>query len=383
MSESPNVFKKANSFLEIRQNARDYKNVYERVRRLRDVLDEQSYSDHHLGIIRRACDEVIDGSSPGESRFQLHDHVTEEINRLSDEHLSRYLFYRYRYDIFPPTQQLDDFPPCLQIEPASTCNYRCVFCYQTDKELTNPENGHMGLMSMDLFKHVVDQAEGTCEAVTLASRGEPLIHRHIEDMLSYASGKFLALKINTNAWFLDEHKCHSILQAGVNTLVFSADAASEPLYSQLRVRGKLDRVVSNIRQFQDIRARHYSDSGTITRVSGVRVGDEQNLDDMDLFWGDLVDQVAFVKYNPWENTYQRPVNDISDPCSDLWRRMFVWWDGTVNPCDVDYLSTLAVGDANHEGLSKIWGGDKYDALREAHLSRRRNSISPCMRCTLV
>jgi radical SAM protein with 4Fe4S-binding SPASM domain len=104
---------------------------------------------------------------------------------------------------------------------------------------------------------------------------------------------------------------------------------------------------------------------------------------MERFWGDLVDQVAFVKYNPWENTYQRSLNDIAAPCSDLWRRMFVWWDGTVNPCDVDYLSTLAVGDANSEHLSEIWNGDKYNALRKAHLARRRNSITPCMRCTLV
>tara|TARA_B100001964_G_C14216682_1_gene593144 strand:- start:764 stop:1924 length:1161 start_codon:yes stop_codon:yes gene_type:complete len=383
VSASPAFYEKANSFLEIRQDARDYENVYERVRRLRDALDEKSYADYQARIIRQACDNVIDGFSPVEPRFQLQEHVVEEIDRLSDEHLPRYLFYRYRYDIFPQTKELDRFPPCLQIEPASICNYRCVFCYQTDRDLTNPKNGYMGLMSLKLFNKVIDLAEGKCEAISLASRGEPLINRDIEEMLAYAAGKFLALKINTNAWFLDERKCHAILQADVNTVVFSADAAAEPLYSQLRVNGRMDRVLANVRLFQDIRARHYSDSKTITRVSGVRTGDDQSLDEMERFWGDLVDQVAFVKYNPWENTYQRSLNDIAAPCSDLWRRMFVWWDGTVNPCDVDYLSTLAVGDANSEHLSEIWNGDKYNALRKAHLARRRNSITPCMRCTLV
>jgi radical SAM protein with 4Fe4S-binding SPASM domain len=309
--------------------------------------------------------------------------VVEDIKQLSDTQLSRYLFYRYRYDVFPQTKQLDDFPPCLQIEPTSICNYRCVFCYQTDSEFTLPRNGHMGMMDLDLFKRIVDQAEGACEAVTLASRGEPFLCRDIKKMLAYMQGKFLALKINTNAWYLDEQKAHTILQSGVNTLVFSADAASEPLYSQLRVNGKLERILANIEKFQNIRSRDYPDSKVITRVSGVRYSADQNLDEMERLWGNLVDQVAFVDYNPWENTYQRPVNDVITPCSDLWRRMFVWYDGTVNPCDVDYKSSLAVGNVKQDSLSELWKGEKYSAYRRAHLTRQRSTVNPCNRCTVT
>ena len=206
----------------------------------------------------------------------------------------------------------------------------------------------MGMMSLELFKRLIDQAEGNCEAVTLASRGEPLICPDIEEMLVYTAGKFLALKLNTNAWFLDESKCHSILQSGVNTLVFSADAASEPAYSKLRVNGNLDHVYKNIKLFRDICAKHYPESRIITRVSGVKVPGTDDLSAMEQFWGELVDQVAFVDYNPWENIYDQPVNDISKPCSDLWRRMFVWWDGKINPCDSDFKSVLEVGMATPE-----------------------------------
>jgi radical SAM protein with 4Fe4S-binding SPASM domain len=219
--------------------------------------------------------------------------------------------------------------------------------------------------------------------VTLASRGEPLICRDIEKMLGYIGGKFLALKINTHAGFLDERKAHAILAAGVNTLVFSADAASEPLYSQLRVNGKLDRVIANIERFQKIRSTQYPDSRTITRISGVRFRSEQNLDEMENFWGNLVDQVAFVDYNPWEDTYHRPLSDVETPCSDLWRRMFVWWDGRVNPCDVDYKSTLAVGRARESTLSELWRSESYERLRQMHLSRQRAAVFPCQRCTVT
>src|SRR5262249_39383508 len=152
-----------------------------------------------------------------------------------------------------------------------------VFCYQTDASLTTPKHGHMGMMSLDLFKRVIDQAEGRCESVTLASRGEPLMARDIRDMIGYLSGKFLALKVNTNAWFLDEAKARALLDADINTLVFSADAAEPDLYARLRVNGKLDRVLANIEAFANLRAREYPHSRVITRVSGVRFADDQNI----------------------------------------------------------------------------------------------------------
>ena len=241
----------------------------------------------------------------------------------------------------------------------------------------------MGMMSLNLFKKLIDQAEGDCEAVTLASRGEPLICSDIEEMLAYTTGKFLALKLNTNAWFLDESKCHAILQSGVNTLVFSADAASEPAYSKLRVNGNLDRVYKNIKLFRDIRVKHYPKSRTITRVSGVKVPGTDDLNTMDKFWGELADQVAFVDYNPWENVYDQPANDISDPCSDLWRRMFVWWDGKINPCDSDFKSVLEVGMASSDDLSAVWRSDKYMSLRKQHQNKNRSTCSPCSGCAVI
>ena len=48
-----------------------------------------------------------------------------------------------------------------------------------------------------------------------------------------------------------------------------------------------------------------SDRKIITRVSGVKFDDRQDLNLMEGFWRNLVDQVAFVNYNPWETVYER------------------------------------------------------------------------------
>ena len=77
-------------------------------------------------------------------------------------------------------------------------------CYQIDKSFSNKSSGFMGYMEFDLYKNIIDQIEGKVEAVTLASRGEPLLNKNFTKMIEYSSGKFLGFKINTNASLLTE-----------------------------------------------------------------------------------------------------------------------------------------------------------------------------------
>ena len=328
-------------------------------------------------------DLLNNGQSTSKTKFNLKSNVIAEINTIADSDLPRYLVHRYRYEIFPQTKIIDNFPPYLQIEPTSICNYRCVFCFETDKTFTDKKNGHMGQMTLDLFKKVIDQAESNIEFISLASRGEPLACPDIVKMLEYTTGKFLNLKLNTNASLLDDKKCHAILSGGVKTIVFSADAATEPLYSKLRVNGNLSKVLKNIENFKKIKETKYSNNPIISRVSGVKFNNEQNFKSMEKLWGDLVDQVAFVNYNPWENSYKKAINEIKIPCSDLWRRMFVWWDGKINPCDVDYKSLLSVGNYPNETLEQLWQSESYNALRKKHLEKKRSLIKPCSSCVVI
>jgi radical SAM protein with 4Fe4S-binding SPASM domain len=241
----------------------------------------------------------------------------------------------------------------------------------------------MGHMRLKTFKMLIDQAEGNIEFISLASRGEPLLCPDFKEMIKYTKDKFYNLKINTNASLLDEEISRVILESGVKTLAFSADATNSNLYSKFRVNGKLEKVVKNIKRFQKIRIQDYPKSKIITRISGVKVNNQQDFGDMEKFWGDLVDQVAFVDYMPWENVYQSKYSGIQTPCSDLWRRMFVWWDGKVNPCDIDYKSKLSIGNLNNNNISELWKSNNYNKLRQDHESKHRKNTLPCNKCVLI
>jgi len=241
------TYTKDNSFVGLSGVDQDASAILGRVRELSARLDTLNLDAHRLAILTRACDNLLADEDKRADGFWLRPHIVEELRRTSDDELARYLFYRFRYDVFPAKKELDALPPCVQIEPTSVCNYRCVFCCQTDAKLQDRKAGHKGRMELDLFKRVVDQIEGEVEAVTLASRGEPLLCKDIVGMLEYISGKFLGLKVNTNAWYLDEAKAHALLASDANTIVFSADAADDELYAKLRVNGRLDKVLENFR----------------------------------------------------------------------------------------------------------------------------------------
>ena len=378
------VYKKFNSFLELKvKNGVDQKIFLDQLKRILDnEINRNSFSKNEKKIFDQVLIDLFNPPKKNYTKFSLTPNVIKEIQTLKVEQIINYLIHRYRYEIYPQMQIKDDYPPYLQIEPTSICNYRCVFCYQTDNVFNKRSQGYMGHMNFDTFKLIVDQAEGNIEFISLASRGEPLLCPDIKKMLSYTKDKFLNLKINTNASMLDEKMSYAILESGVKTLVFSADAANSKLYSELRVNGKLEKIVKNIEKFQEIRSKHFN-SKIITRVSGVKVQKEQKIEKMNKFWGNLVDQVAFVDYVPWENVYQSKKINIEKPCSDLWRRMFVWWNGDTNPCDVDYKSKLMVGSIKDKNINELWNSESYVLLRNKHSMKKRKQISPCNRCNVI
>ena len=382
--ETDKTYTKKDSFLKFENREKFEKNIDKKLLNLLSVENNlKFFNTKEKVIIERIKIDLLENSNLP-NKLTLKDNTIAELNSFQKEYdIINYLIHRYKYEIFPVTKELSEFPPLVQIEPSSICNFRCVFCFETDKTFSSKNSGHMGTMTLEMFKNIIDEIEGKVQFVTLASRGEPLISKEIDKMIEYTSGKFLNLKINTNASLLNEKKAHAILSSNVKTLVFSADAADSDLYKKLRVNGNLETTLRNIKLFIDIKKKHYPENKIITRVSGVKFSKEQNFESMKKLWGELVDQIAFVDYNPWENSYEKKPNNIKTPCSDLWRRMFIWWDGKANPCDVDYKSHLCVGNKNNKTIKEIWNSKEYNNLRETHINQNRSSVSPCNACTVI
>jgi radical SAM protein with 4Fe4S-binding SPASM domain len=318
------------------------------------------------------------------NKFSL---TIQELNWLSKNPQNKwikYLIYRYKFKIYPKKKIVTNFPQYILIEPTSICNLRCIMCFQVDKSFSSNKK-YLGYMELDLFKKIIEQAkENQCNAITLASRGEPTLHKNFDQLSKMLhDSHLLDCKLNTNATMLDEKKINEILSANFSEVIFSVDAGTKETYEKIRYKGKFNKVVDNIKLFNKIRDKNYKKSNTVTRIAGVKILEEQDLDQMERFWSNLVDEVSIKSASERWDSYNNKINSIKDPCMNLWTRMYVWYDGTVNPCDFDYKSFLAVGNANDHPLKEIWKNKKYNQLRQDHLNSLRSKHNPCDRCPIT
>lgn len=313
--------------------------------------------------------------------------TTQEINWLlknKKKDWLKYLIYRYNFKILPLKKIVTDFPQYVLIEPVSLCNLRCIMCFQVDKSFSS-NKAINGFMDISLFKDVVEQVkENSCNAITLASRGEPTLHKEFDKISKIIEdSKILDCKLNTNATVMNEKKINEILSANFSEVVFSVDAGTKETYESIRVKGKWERVLKNIELFNQIRSNKYPKVQTVTRIAGVKVNNRQDINQMTNFWEKLVDEVSIKEASPRWDSYNNKINKITEPCMNLWTRTYVWYDGEVNPCDFDYKSNLSVGNVKEDSLKDIWNNDKYNNLRSNHLNKKRCLHNPCDRCPIT
>ena len=315
--------------------------------------------------------------------FPLNMHIMKFIihNKKNIELVFKYLNFRFLFNEVSEKKIVTEYPPYLLIEPVSTCNLKCPFCFQTDGSFT--KKPYMGVMDLSLFKKIIDEAnEIGVGAVTLASRGEPTLHPNLKEMLKYTRTKknIFEIKLNTNASFLTEELCYEIFNSKINQVVISADHYEKTMYEKLRKNANFEKIVKNADMLFDIRKK-FSNNLTEIRISGIdfyKTTDKKKFHD---FWIKRSDHVSIgYAEERWDTYNNKEHPEINDPCENLWDRMYIWFDGKVNPCDADYKSYLSYGSVEKNTIKNLWKNQIIEKLRTEHLCNDRKKTNPCNKC---
>ena len=71
-------------------------------------------------------------------------------------------------------------------------------------------------------------------------------------------------------------------------------------------------------------------------------------------------------------------------CSQLWQRLFVLADGTIQPCcramEGGSSCIYKLGNINNTHIKEIWEGPDMTLLRKAHRAGKSHEISMCRKC---
>lgn len=321
-------------------------------------------------------------------------------------------------------------PVCLYLEITNRCNLLCTTCPRTYEELEPPAD-----MSWELFTAIVDQVPNLGRAV-LHGVGEPMLVKNLSKMVRYLKQRGTYVLFNTNGTVLNQRNGRALIDAGLDELRVSLDAANAKSYLAVRGKDYFRRILRNVRVFRELQEREAKDR---PRVSAWLTGLKETIAELpefvkiaadigvkEVYLQRLVffdrspiglarpDQALYEQLNREESqkledakalakslgiifsasgaasepgmSLKRP-NDESpwSLCHRPWTVMYFTANGRALPCCIAPFSqrgyeNYTLGDATQQTLREIWNGPAYAEFRAALLSDKPPAA--CANCGL-
>ena len=312
----------------------------------------------------------------------------------------------------------DRLPVCIYLETTNRCNLLCTTCPRTYAELEPPAD-----MSWSLFTSIVDQVPDLARAV-LHGVGEPMLVKNLPRMVRYLKDRGVYVLFNTNGTVLNERNGRALIDAGLDELRVSLDAANPASFRAVRGKDYFNRILKNVRAF---RALQEAEGHDRPRVSAWLTGLKETVKELPafirvaadigvrevylqrlVFFDDEAvgmarpDQALFERLTSEDATYLDEAEALartlgitfsasgaaSEPGSSLkkarddspwslcrrpWTLMYVTANGRAIPCCIAPFSQrgyehYTLGDATQQTLREIWNGPAYRDFRTALLS---------------
>lgn len=321
-------------------------------------------------------------------------------------------------------------PVCLYLEITNRCNLLCTTCPRTYEELEPPAD-----MSWALFTSIVDQLPGLQRAV-LHGVGEPMLVKKLPAMVHYLKERGTHVLFNTNGTVLNERNGRALIEARLDELRVSLDAANAKSYKAVRGKNYFHRILRNVRSFRELQEREGHERPRVSAwLTGLRetivelpafvelaadIGvEEVHLQRLVFFAENAIgmarpDQALYDRLSGEEGAYIEAAEAAarrlgitfsasgaaSDPgtslkrqedvspwslCRRPWSVMYITANGRVLPCCIAPFSqrgyeNYTLGDATQATLREIWNGVPYQTFREALLSDKPPAA--CASCGL-
>jgi radical SAM protein with 4Fe4S-binding SPASM domain len=111
------------------------------------------------------------------------------------------------------------------------------------------------------------------------------------------------------------------------------------------------------------------------------VSEKQDTKKFEKFWKEYVDFVVMVRMiHRWDLYNNTKDMAAITPCHYLGRNLSIYFDGSTNPCDIDYEGKLVIGSTKNSTIRDLWNGKKYKQIFDAHKNNARQNLFPCDRC---
>ena len=287
----------------------------------------------------------------------------------------------------------------VQMFPIYACNFTCEYCFHS---VPRNERGFVSdwpVMKLNLYKKCIDelaQFDDQLKVLRFVGMGEPLLHKNIAEMITYAVEKKVALRVEmlTNGSLLTNMMSDDLIDAGLSRLVISLQGISPEKFRRIsNVEIDFAELVANIEYFY----RHKTATHVYVKIVDYALDEiDTALKFYDIF-GNICDSMAVenavpimpgVDYGKILKTsggnatqFGLPVSSI-DVCPQAFFTMQINPDGKVVPCyQISYPAIM--GDANNQTIQEIWNGEEYANFRRTMLNGRDGANDICATCNFI
>jgi MoaA/NifB/PqqE/SkfB family radical SAM enzyme len=304
------------------------------------------------------------------------------------------------------------YPLWLTIDPTNICSLKCPFCPNGFGNIRRPK----GMMAMDDFRRIIDILGPYLLHIDMQNWGEPLFHKDIYKMISYAKKFDIHITMSTNFQNFDERGAEEIIGSGLDRLIVSIDGASQETYEKYRRGGDFGKAIGNIRTlvnkkkelksllpmviWQFLVFRHNEhEIGTAERMAGDLGVDRFGISrafiaaDSPAYRDWVPLDKRFSKYDMSRASVTASGSDrlLKQPpvtnCNWLWQGIAVNWDTSVSPCCGVYLEEEDFGNIFACGtFRELWNNTDYRSARKFMLERESNAenmSNTCVRCSKI
>lgn len=265
-------------------------------------------------------------------------------------------------------------PDIVQIESTNICNAKCVFCPRDEM------HRRQGVMDMDLYRKIVDECAALgITHVRMHNYGEPFLDRTLVEKVRYAKERGIAeVGMISNGSLISEDIARGMVDAGLDAINISVDAAGKQIFESTRVNLKYDDVIGNIRTLVRVRdeAGKRRPKLILSFVRQDNSAEEQAFIDE---WRTVADKIHITDLHNWAGTLNA-TSDVRYPCYRLWLTFTVLWDGRVSLCCADFDGRHVLGDLRTSTIAQVWNSPAYRAVRKQHLKSGGPEI--CRSCDL-
>jgi MoaA/NifB/PqqE/SkfB family radical SAM enzyme len=288
-------------------------------------------------------------------------------------------------------------PQSLNIELNSTCNQSCIFCPFHGKYA--PNRAFLTTMKKKDAMALIDMAKeygiGKKE-IGFYLAGEVFLYKDLTEIISYAKKSgFTYTFITTNGVFATPDRMKAVLDAGLDSIRISINAADREMYHELHGTDDFDKVSENLQYMHEyIRAHSLKVATSISCVITKKtIGIQEKFRKM---FGEYVDDILFIPVMlqrlKQDEQFIRDYQVVDDSqtevksefiCPLLFDTMYINANLEVVPCCEAYDTNCVFYDLKKDfDLKNAWNSKKYKEYRELFLEQGDLSNTICENCTL-